>query len=314
MKANKIRVPRLSTSAQAHLLLLAVVATWGATFVLVKDALQDISPLFFNLLRMTLAFFVLVLINRRHLRNISRKVFLQTSIVGLLLAAGYQLQTAGLARTTASKSAFITGLVVIFVPLMTLIPVLRPSGTQRPGIMIVVGATLAFLGLALLTIPGGTPWQKILGSVGLGDWLTLGCAIAFAGHLLALARTSTSIPTGQLATLQIGAAAVIMLITLPLDHSPHLVWSLRLLVALLITSVLATAAAFTIQSWVQQHLPPTHTAVMLTLEPVFAAVTSILFLHDHLGRRVSAGACLILCGIVVIEFFSLPAPVPTFSG
>lgn len=306
-------MPRLSTSTQAHLLLLAVVATWGATFALVKDALQDISPLLFNFLRMTIAFIVLLFVNRRQLRKISKHTLLRTTIVGIFLAAGYQFQTAGLKYTTASKSAFITGFVVIFVPLLVLIPDLRPPGTRDPGWIVFFGAILAFFGLALLTIPAATPWRDLFGSVRLGDWLTLACALAFAGHLLALGHTSISIPTGQLATLQIGAATSIMLITLPLDRGFHLVLSPRLVGALLITSILATAAAFTIQSWAQQHLAPSHTAVLLTLEPVFAAITSVLFLHEHLGRRTLEGAGLILCGIAFIEFFSVSSPVATFS-
>jgi drug/metabolite transporter (DMT)-like permease len=85
----------------------------------------------------------------------------------------------------------------------------------------------------------------------------------------------------------------------------------RLVIALAVTSLLATAAAFTIQSWAQQHLPPTHTAILLTMEPVFAYLTSLLFLHERLGRRSLTGAALILSGIAVIELLSSSAPVPT---
>jgi drug/metabolite transporter (DMT)-like permease len=139
----------------------------------------------------------------------------------------------------------------------------------------------------------------------------LACAIAFAGHLLALAHTSHRVPTGQLATLQIGVAALIMAITLPLGGRPHLSITPRLAVALVVTSLLATAAAFTIQSWSQQHLPPTHTAILLTLEPVFACLTSYVVLHEHLGTRSLVGAVLILLGIAFTELLSAAAPLPT---
>jgi drug/metabolite transporter (DMT)-like permease len=302
---------RLSPSTLAHILLLGVVAVWGVTFVLVKDALNDASPLLFNLIRMTIAAIALVIINHRHLKNLTRRSLISGLIVGLFLAAGYQFQTAGLARTTAAKSAFITGLVVVFVPAFTIFPILRPANAHAPRWATAIGALLAFSGLLFLTTPTGTTWQNLFSSIGLGDLLTLICAIAFAGHLLSLAHTSQKVPTAQLATLQIGTAAFIMAITLPLGGKPHLTITLRLLIALGITSLVATAAAFTIQSWAQQHLPPTHTALLLTLEPVFAALTSVLFLHEHLGQRALIGAALILTGIAVTELTATPSELPT---
>ncbi len=303
---------RLSPSTLAHLLLLAVVCVWGATFVLVKDALQDVSPLLFNLLRMTLAFIALAIVNHRQLRHISRYALRAGLIVGIFLAAGYQFQTAGLARTTAAKSAFITGLVVVFVPLFTIIPALRSSNTPAPRWTAAVGAVLAFAGLFFLTTPTGTSWQNLFVSIGTGDLLTLACAIAFAAHLLSLAHTSHRVHTGQLATIQIGVASFIMAITLPAGGRPHLTLTPRLLIALTITSLLATAAAFTIQSWAQQHLPPAHTAILLTLEPVFACLTSFLVLHERLGRRSLAGAALILAGIAFTELIPSNPSIPTY--
>ena len=300
-------------STRAQWLLLGVVGIWGATFVLVKDALQDVSPLLFNLLRMTLATIVLAVINRHHLRELSRKSLLSGLIVGAFLATGYQFQTAGLARTTAAKSAFITGLVVVFVPLLSAVPLLRPKAVPPPGVPAFMGAGMAFVGLLLLTTPAGTAFSRIFLSIGLGDLLTLLCALAFAGHLIALAHVALHLPAGLLATLQIGAAALLMGISLPLESRLELHVTSRLLWTLVITSILATAAAFTIQSYAQQHLPPTSTALIFTLEPVFAWLTSVLILHEHLGRRALAGALLILAGILVIELMPrqrTPKPLP----
>ena len=301
---------RLSNSTLAHLLLLGVVAIWGATFALVKDALQDVSPLLFNLIRMALAFLAMAVLNHRHLRNLSRRVVLSGLVVGVFLAAGYQFQTAGLARTTPAKSAFITGLVVVFVPLFTIVPALRTAGTHAPRWNAALGALLAFSGLMLLTTPSGTHLFDLFSTIGVGDLLTLACAIAFAGHLLALAHASPNLPAAQIATLQIGFAALIIAITLPLGGALHFTLTPRLLVALAVTSLLATAAAFTIQSWAQQHIPPTHPAILLTLEPVFAYMTSLLFLHERLGPRSLIGAALILVGIAVIELLS-PTSIPS---
>ena len=305
---------RLKPSTLAHLLLLAVVAVWGATFTLVKDALQDASPLLFNLLRMTFAAIALIIVNRRSLRHISPSALLSGLVVGVFLAAGYQLQTAGLARTTAAKSAFITGLVVVFVPLLSAIPAVRSANAHAPRWSAALGALLAFSGLLLLTTPTGTTWGNLFTSIGTGDLLTLLCSIAFAAHLLALAHTSTRVPIAQLATLQIAAAALVMAITLPLGGPLYLHVTSRLIIALAITSLVATAAAFTIQSWAQQHLPPTHTALLLTLEPVFAWLVSFLFLGERLSIRSLEGAGLIFAGILVTELLPTAEPVPAYPS
>ena len=296
-----MRKVRGSRSALAHGLLLAVVVVWGATFVLVKDALADSTPLLFNLMRMALATVALVMVNRRQLRRIPREWWVAGAATGAFLAAGYQLQTAGLALTTPAKSAFVTGMVVIFVPALTLVREFRPMGTARPGLATGVGAVLAFSGLFLLTTPAGTAVRNLPGSVGRGDLLTLACAVAFAAHLLTMARVAKGIPAGVLATLQIGFTTLFMLVTLPFEH-PHATFTSGLIGALLVCSLLATAAAFTIQSFAQQVLPPTHTVVLLTLEPVFGWVTSVLVLHEVLGRRSLVGAAFILAGILTIEF------------
>lgn len=282
---------------------------WGVTFALIKDALHDSPPLLFNLLRMTLAALALAIVNRKHLRNLTRSSLLAGSTVGFFLAAGYQFQTAGLALTSAANSAFITGLVVVFVPLLTAIPALRPASSPAPRLPALLGALLAFCGLFLLTTRSGTTTANLFHTIGKGDLLSLLCAIAFAGHLLSLAHTSTRIPIPQLATLQISFAALIMAITLPLGGPLYLTLTPRLLLALAVTSLLATAAAFTVQSWAQQHLPPAHTALLLTLEPVFAGLTSFFFLGERLGLRSLLGAALIFTGILITELLPTPTPV-----
>jgi drug/metabolite transporter (DMT)-like permease len=294
---------------QAHLLLLAVVALWGATFVLVKDALHDASPMLFNLLRMALAFVCLAVVYRKHLRSIHRPALVSGAIVGACLAAGYQFQTTGLARTTPSKSAFITGMVVVLVPLLSAIPWLRSSTMHAPRLNAWLGALLAFAGVVLLTTPAGAALGQSFTSVKTGDLLTLGCAFGFALHVIALAHTSTRIDLPQLATLQIGFCAVYMAVLLPIEGHTYLHPTVRLVVALLIASVLATAAAFTIQSWAQQFLPTTHTALTLALEPVFAGITSYLVLGERLHARAAWGVALILAGIALTELFPAPFPV-----
>jgi drug/metabolite transporter (DMT)-like permease len=285
----------------AHLLLLAVVIVWGTTFSLVKAALACVSPLLFNLLRMLLAFAVLAMLNARHLRGLTRLELRLGATAGLFLGLGYQFQTAGLARTTPSKSAFITGLVVVIVPLLSLLPRIAVPGSPRPTLATFAGAILAFVGLVLLTTQRGA---SLLG-LGLGEWLSLVCAVAFAAHLLTLSRAAGHISARRLGTLQIGFAALTMLVTLPLDGHPHLAPAPILWIALAVTALLGTAAAFTIQSWAQQHMRASHTALMVTLEPVFASLTALLFFHERLTPRALLGAALILAGILLAELTAL---------
>jgi drug/metabolite transporter (DMT)-like permease len=282
---------------RAYLLMIATVALWGATFVVVKAALADATPGAFNLVRMTLAFAVLAVVYRKSWRQINRRQLRDGAIVGLCLAIGYQFQTIGLVRTTPAKSAFITGLLVVMVPFFSLIPGLHPAGAPRPRWNAFTGALLAFAGILLLTTPAGAGLLPDFSAINLGDVLTFGCAIGFTLHCIALAHIAPRVGFRPLALLQIGFCALFMLVSLPLVEQPQMHWSPRLIAALLVTAILATAAAF----WVQSVLPPTHTALILTLEPAFAWLTSFLLLGERLGSRSVAGAGLILSGILLTE-------------
>jgi drug/metabolite transporter (DMT)-like permease len=275
--------------------------------VLVKDALRDISPLLFNLLRMVIATVVLAAIYHRDLRRLKRSYLAGGAMVGLCLAAGYSFQTAGLARTTPAKSAFITGLIVVIVPLLSAVPALRPATMRRPSLSAFGGAAMAFGGILLLTTPAHTPWMSLLGSINTGDLLTLLCALGFSFHVVALAHISPRLPLGALAVLQLAFCTLVMGVALPVFEHPRLDLSPRLIMALLVTGVLATAAAFTVQSWAQQRLSATRTALILALEPVFAFLTSYLFYGERLSTRASLGALLILCGIGLTELLPVGA-------
>jgi drug/metabolite transporter (DMT)-like permease len=307
---------------RAYILMLFVVAVWGSTFVLIKGALADATPAAFNLVRMSLAFGLLAVAYHRSWRGIRKGDLAAGAVVGFFLAAGYQFQTIGLVRTTPSKSAFITGLVVVLVPLFSAIPALRAPDARPPRWNAYTGAALAFVGILLLTAPaamqtqGHTALDGIaallpdFSSINLGDVLTFGCSIGFAFHCIALSHVSPRIPFQPLALLQVGFCAVFMAISLPMIEHPQIHFTPRLLIALGIASALATAAAFSIQSWAQAILPSTHIALLLTMEPVFAWITSFLFTGERLGLRPGVGALLILAGIALTELVPQPR-VPT---
>jgi drug/metabolite transporter (DMT)-like permease len=288
----------------AHILLLGVVAVWGSTFVVVKGALRDCSPLLFNQLRMLLAFAVLAVIHFREWQRMTMSAVASGAVAGLFLGAGYELQTSGLVYTTAARSAFITGMVVVLVPLFSVVPRLRAPASHPPGVRNLLGAVGAFAGIVLLTTPEGTPLREFTHGINAGDLLSLACAVAFALHLLSLSHLARRVPTAQLATLQIGFAALGMTITTPLLEHTHLHWSGTLIAALVVCAVLATAVAFTIQSWSQQHLQASHTAMLLALEPAFALLLSLLFLGERLTARSGSGAALILASLIGSELLS----------
>ena len=294
-----MRDPR---SLKAHLLLVMVTLIWGATFVVIKTALREISPLLFNAVRMTLASICLAAIYWQPLRKLKKRVLRAGVGVGIFLWIGYEFQTTGLKFTTPSKSGFLTGVSVVLVPLLLAAIWKRPVNLWIAG-----GVASAFVGLFLMTVPGGEGglgWS----SVNRGDLLTLGCAVAFAFHIIFLGRATTTYDFRQIAFLQTATAAVLMSMTAPLLEQPNSTWSWRVWAAIFITGLFGTAIAFSIQAWAQQFTPATHTALIFALEPVFAWLTSYLVEGERLGLRASIGALLILAGVLVSEFKG-PAPV-----
>lgn len=286
----------MSRSLKAHILLVLVTLVWGATFVVIKDALSDISPLLFNAVRMTLAGAVLAAIYARNFRNIDRAALRMGVLVGFFLWLGYEFQTTGLKLTTPSKSAFLTGFSVILVPVF-----LAAGWRRKVNTWTVAGVITALAGLYLMTVPSGGDNGINLESINRGDLLTIGCAIMFALQIILMGRAMQKYRFEHVATLQAIVAAVLMFLTVPLIEHAYAAWTPRVIWAIVITGVLGTAAAFTIQAWAQQFTPPTHTALIFLLEPVFAWITSYVVLHERLGMRAGVGAALILAGIVVSE-------------
>jgi drug/metabolite transporter (DMT)-like permease len=265
------------------------------TFVVIKDALADISPLYFNAVRMTLAALCLAAVYWRYLLKVDRATWISGAVLGLFLWGGYEFQTTGLVLTTPSKSAFLTGLSVVLVPVF-----LSVIWRRKVNHWTVIGVVAAFIGLYLLTVPAGETMFDI-SSVNRGDLLTIGCAVAFAFHIIMLGRATKKHAFEQMAVLQTVFAALLMWLTVPVLERPHALWSPRVIWAILVTGVLCTAVAFSIQAWAQQFTPPTHTALIFALEPVFAWITSYFVLHERLGARAALGAVLILGGILLSE-------------
>ena len=288
----------MSRSLKAHILLILVTLVWGATFVQIKDALSDVSPLLFNAVRMSLAAAVLAGIYFSRLKRMTGATLRAGGLAGVFLWIGYEFQTTGLKLTTPAKSAFLTSISVVLVPVfLALFWRKRTSGWTAAGVV------LAFCGLYLLTIPaGGVRGLGDFHNVNRGDALSLACAVAFGMQIIFLGRASSRHGFEPVAVLQTAVAAVLMFASVPVLEHASVSWSTKVIAAILVTGLLGTAAAFTIQAWAQEFLPPTNTALIFSLEPVFAWLTAYVVLDERLELRSGVGAILIVGGLLASEW------------
>lgn len=274
-----------------------VTAIWGATFVMVKEAVAAFPVFAFLALRFALALLALLPLwvwvrRRQHRGNPSdgrARQWTRGILIGGFLFGGYAFQTAGLQYTTASKAGFITGLSVVMVPLFSAVVLRRP-----PGRWAVLGVGLATVGMFLLS--WGGDWH-----VGLGELLVLGCAFCFAGHITAVGAFAPggdvlSLTTTQVATVGVLSAAASAFSEGAWTAPPAHVWG-----AAVFTGVLATSFAFGVQTAAQRFTSPTHTALIFAAEPVFAAAFGFLLAGETLGPRESVGCALILLGMLTAE-------------
>ena len=268
--------------------LVLVTAIWGLTFVQVKDAVE-LYPLFaFLAVRFAIAAAVLAPPARRPLRTLTRRGWVAGVGLGLLLAAGYALQTAGLERTTVSNAGFITGLYVVFTPLAA-VALFR----VRIAAIVWAGVALSTAGLGLLSGVGGGD--------GLGDLLVLAGSAAFSLQIVLMERYAPRYDAVAFTFVEMLAAFAgfaVVAVALGQIELPRgwTVWG-----ALLVTGVFASALGFLVQTWAQQRTSATRTALAFAMEPVWAAIFGFWLAGDRLGAVAWVGAVLIMAGIVVAE-------------
>ena len=269
-----------------ELALVAVTAVWGATFVVVREAVARVPPSAFIAVRFLAAAALLAALRPRQALRPDRGLAAAGVVAGLALFAGYTLQTVGLQYTSASSAGFITGLAVVLTPLLGAL-VLR----QRPGRWPATGALLAAAGLALLTL------ERL--EVRRGDLLVLGCAFAFATHILLLGRYSPRHASYQLAVVQLATTGVLALAWAGAAGDLRLPGSPQVWCALAVTAVLASAGGFLVQTRAQRDVSPTRTAIIFTMEPVFAALFAFWLAGERLAARGWLGAACIVAGMLV---------------
>lgn len=263
--------------------LLATASAWGATFVLVKSVIEKIAPEPFIFWRFTTAGLILITIALIR-RRLTRAMLVPGLILGAFVFAGYWAQTRGLMTISPSRSAFLTGLYVVIVPFFD---------KNGKHVYKWLAAILAVVGTTLLIgdIQGG--------SIALGDWLTLASAAIFALHVVFSSRWSTRETSTGLAAVQVLfvgiAAAPLAVLAKPTA------WSASIVAAILFTAIVTTALAFAALMWGQARVSATEAAVVLSFEPVAAAITSIAFYGEPLTLTFVIGALLILAAMVISQ-------------
>ncbi|PEB41105.1 DMT family transporter [Bacillus pseudomycoides] len=283
----------------APLALLFVSFIWGATFVVVQNAMSFLGPFTFNGIRFLFAGIILLFVQFIFSKKTSKQEVQYSSIAGLIIGfflfIGYLLQTFGLLYTTSSKAGFLTGLSIVMVPILSFIFL-----KQRVTPFIILGITAATAGLYLLT--AGDSFQ-----LNIGDILVLGCAIAFAAHILINGVFSKKISPLLLSTSQVLSVGIFSSICAFLFEDWKKLFLISLwtnsafLFALLATSVFATSIAFFIQTAAQKHTSPTRVAIIFAMEPVFAALTGVLVANEQLSIPTVLGCLCIFLGMIFVE-------------
>jgi drug/metabolite transporter (DMT)-like permease len=301
----------MSTRLKADLALAFCTAIWGATFLVVQDALRDASVLAFLAIRFALGGALMAVTFREDLRRLNRAEMRAGILIGLFLFLGYAFQTNGLRFTTPSKAGFINGTGVVLVPVL-----LAVFWQKKINVWVWGGAVATFAGLYLLSVPAGTTGLAALNA---GDVLVFVAAIIWALHIIFTAKYSPRHSVGALSFLQVATTAVMAAAAMPLFHvlgweTFRLDWTSGLVWRLLVTAVGCTALGFSVQVWAQRHTTPSHIAILFTLEPVFAALTSFIVLHERLGPRALTGGGLILAGILLAELLGPAQAAPESPG
>lgn len=287
--------PKLNPIAQ--LILLGVSAIWGWTFVLVKEGLADMGTFTFLFYRFSIAFLLLIIIFWSRLRTAEVRLWLKGGVIGVALFLGYWFQTSGLLYTTASKSAFITSLSVVLVPVIGVL-----LFRDRIPNWAWIGALISAMGLGLILV-GNMTGQF---TANFGDLLTFGCAISFAFQILLISHYTRPISYVPILVAQIGTVAVLSGIGMLLAEGPSLPTTSLAWEAILITGVLATVLAFWAQMRFQPESTAVRTAIIFATEPVFGALFGYLLLNEKMTELQLFGAALIVAAVLVSQ---IPADV-----
>lgn len=282
----------MTTRSRAELALFSTTFIWGSTFVVVKAGTENISPSLFIALRFGIGALIFGLLLFNKLKHIQFRTVKKGVILGMMLGVGILLQNYGIYQTTASKSAFITGLMVIFTPIAQLVLERRP-----PKIGNIMGIFVVMCGLFLLTSPSGS-------EVNYGDILVLISAFIFGVYIVYLDIYSKDENVMQLAFIQVAVTTTIAALAVPFENIIFMPTT-QLLLSLLYMGICATVFSTYVQTRYQKDTTPTRAVIIFTIEPVITAVLAYFVLGEILGVSGIIGAVLIISGILISEFMDI---------
>lgn len=291
-KKNVKQIPQLL----ADLSLLFVALGWGATFIIVKTAVEDLPPFPFLAVRFALAFITLLPFLWTQRQHLNRSAIGKGMVIGVFLFLGYAAQTIGLQYTTASNAGFITGLNVVIVPMFV-----AYYQKKFPPNPIIFGAVCALIGLGLLSIGDNF-------AINSGDPIVLICAFCFAAHIFFVGRFAPEVNATVLTAFQILTVSVLSGLCTVIIPQPPMIFSDYVWFGLILTALICTSLAFFLQSKMQQFTSASHTAIIFASEPVFSAIFAYLLAGELLSPRGYIGAALVLAGILIAEFSSIRKP------
>lgn len=278
----------MTKTSWAVISLFGVTFAWGAAFVLMKDAIEQ-QPVFdFLATRFTLATVVMIFIQPQVLKLINKQLMIRGSILGVMLGLAYITQTIGLDLTTAAITGFLTGLYVVFTPLLFWF-IYRKKVEPK----VLVGTITAFIALLFISFNGL--------SIDPGQIWLIACAVLFAGHIIGLSVWSTAKDIYPLTVIQLGAASAVSWLGAVSDGyqaPPNLsVWGV-----IVFTAVFATAMAFLVQTWAQSIMDPSRVAIILTTEVIFAAGIAVAVGQETLELRIVIGGALMIVAMLIVEW------------
>jgi drug/metabolite transporter (DMT)-like permease len=278
---------RLTSRTRAESYLLSLTIVWGSTFVLTKFILENASPFVYVAIRFFTASLLFAALFFRRLLTISKDGVAKGLVLGVLLFFGFMLQTIGMKFTTASKSAFITGLMVVFTPIFQLI-----IERKAPKIGNIIGVVLVAIGLYLLTSPKGSEFN-------IGDALTLVCAILFSIYTVYLGVYGKDHDPAHLTFIQFASTAILATIAIPFLETAYINLTFNFLLNLAYLAVMPTVVALYVMAKYQKYTTPTRSAIIYSMEPPIAAIFAFFIIGEQIGMIGVVGGMVILSGLIV---------------
>ena len=281
---------------------------WGGTFALIKNAFNDISPLLFLGLRFSIAALIFLPFVYASLKKTNKQTLIAGSVLGFFYFTGFASQTLGLNLTTATKSGFITGTFVVFIPILQLI-----IEKRKPKWFNILSVFLVLIGLIMLSSKGenAIDFMKQLGSdFNLGDLLTLLCALLFAFQVVyvdVFTKKYEYLPMVfvQLLITGIGGFILSFVFSISTLETVKFTFNTTVVTAVLYTAIFASIIATVIQLKFQKFVSPTKAGIIFSIEPIFAAVFAYFLLSEKISNFGLIGCVLIFIGLIVSEIFSV---------